>query len=269
MPTDPSPNSDRRLQEEMEFHDRRERDRHAMGDEEFESRYSNKKWYSAQGASNRWFDRWIAENARGAVALDYCCGLGGSSLRLARAGAARVFGIDISPESAKTAKALLDREGFGDRSEFHTMDAERLSFPDGHFDVIVCSGVLHHLDLTKALPELNRVLKPGGRIICMEPLRYNPLIQAYRRLTPKLRTAWEADHILTRADLDLARRTFDGFELHFFHLFVLAAVPLRKTPIFRPLVQALDAVDSVAMRVPGLQYMAWVIIFVLSKNRAN
>lgn len=265
--TEPQPlELDARHREEMEFHDRRERDRQSMGDEAFEERYSNKKWYSVQGASNRWFERWIEQHARGGVALDYCCGLGGSSLRLARAGARHVYGIDISPESVATSADLLKRHGFADRGTFQTMDAERLSFEDGFFDVIVCSGVLHHLDLQRAFPELYRVLKPGGRIICMEPLRYNPAIQLYRKLTPHLRTAWEADHILTRKDLDLARRTFDGFEIHFFHLFSLAAVPFRRTKLFGPLLDALDAVDDVAMRIPGLRYMAWVIIFVLEKR---
>lgn len=257
---------DARHREEMEFHDERERARQSMDADDFEKRYSNKKWYSVQGASNRWFDEWIVRHGRDAVALDYCCGLGGSSLRLARAGARHIHGIDISPESCATAKDLLVRHGFGERSTFRTMDAERLDFADNTFDVIVCSGVLHHLDLEKAFPELRRVLKSGGRIICMEPLRYNPAIQLYRKLTPQLRTAWEADHILTRKDLALAKRTFDSFEIHFFHLFALAAVPLRKTPLFGPAVRILDRLDEVAMRVPGVQYMAWVIIFVLTKR---
>ncbi len=77
------------------------------------------------------------------------------------------------------------------------MDAEQLTFPDQTFDLIVCNGVLHHLDLRYAYPELARVLKPGGRILCLEALGYNPAIQLYRKLTPHLRTAWEAEHILT------------------------------------------------------------------------
>jgi SAM-dependent methyltransferase len=200
----------------------------------------------------------------GKVVLDYCCGLGDTSLRLARAGAT-VYGMDISPESVETAKTQLRNAGLEERGHFQVMDAENMTYENDKFDVIVCFGVLHHLDVNRAFPELSRVLKPGGKIIAAEALGYNPVIRAYRKLTPQLRTSWEADHILTGKELNIARRSFGKVEAHFFHLFGILAVPLRKTKLFRPVLAALNAIDDVILRLPGVRLMAWQMIFILSE----
>lgn len=47
--------------------------------------------------------------------------------------------------------------------------AESLPFPDECFDSVVCRSVLHHIpDCSKALREIKRVLKPGGKFVCWE-----------------------------------------------------------------------------------------------------
>ena len=58
--------------------------------------------------------------------------------------------------------------------------------------------MLHHLDLSKCMLELNRLLRINGSIVFMEPLGTNPLINLYRKLTPNSRTADE--HPLTPKD---------------------------------------------------------------------
>jgi SAM-dependent methyltransferase len=145
------------------------------------------------------------------------------------------------------------------------MDAEALEFPDRRFDLIVCAGVLHHLDVARAYPQLARVLAPDGRILCTEPLGYNPAIQLYRRLTPHMRTAWEADHILTRREIDLAGRWFAAIDLTYFHLADLMAYPLRQTRLLTPALGLLGRLDQLLLSVPGLQLMAWQVVMVLSE----
>lgn len=259
---------DRRKQEEMDFHNRREVDRRSLGESEFEQKYANKKWYTIVRKSRQYSDDWLAKQCPGKVALDYCCGLGGMSLQIARSGAF-VHGIDISEESVRTAGELMARNGLASRAHMQVMDAECLSFPARTFDVIVCSGVLHHLDLTRAYPELARVLKPDGKILCMEAVGHNPLIRLYRKLTPSLRTSWEADHILRRCDVLRARQHFQRVSLRFFHLFSIAAVPLRKTPLFGAALGALEVLDAVVLRLPGLRWMAWQMVFELSGPRTG
>ena len=54
------------------------------------------------------------------------------------------------------------------------------------FDAVLGKQILHHLDLGVAIPEIVRVLRPGGRAVFLEPLIHNPLLEGYRRLTPHL-----------------------------------------------------------------------------------
>jgi SAM-dependent methyltransferase len=87
-------------------------------------------------------------------------------------------------------------------------DAENTRLPAASIDRVLCSGMLHHLDLSCALPELQRILAPGGRILAVEALDYNPAIKPYHYLTPDMRTDWEKSHILNLKDVAYAGRFF-------------------------------------------------------------
>ncbi len=94
--------------------------------------------------------------------LDIACGNGNASLSAARRGC-HVTGIDIARE-------LLEQAGERARAEhvdpeFLVGDAERLPFDESSFDVILSTfGVMFAPDRQRALSELLRVLKPGGKI---------------------------------------------------------------------------------------------------------
>lgn len=257
---------DQRKLDEISFHDQRERDRHTLSDADYDAKYSNMKWYSVTRRSDAFIEEWLDTNVAGKTVLDYCCGLGETSVRLARYGAV-VHGIDISPESITTARTRLLEAGLGNRATFEVMDAEHTSFADNTFDVIVCFGVLHHLDVNKAFPELCRILKPSGQIIAAEALGYNPAIAAYRQLTPKLRTEWEKDHILTKKEIAIARQSFGSIDITYFHLFSIFAAPFRNTRMFGPLLAAMNLLDSWILRMPGIRLMAWQMIFVLHQPK--
>ncbi len=74
----------------------------------------------------------------------------------------RVTGVDLSEGMLATARATSSgRAGV----EFARMDAEALTFPDREFDAVVSLYALFHFpDPAKALAEMRRVLKPGGRL---------------------------------------------------------------------------------------------------------
>lgn len=255
--------SDNRKKEEMDFHNKREVDRNNLSNEEYSKKYSNKKFYSITESSKKYVEEWLSKNGRDKVVLDYCCGLGDMSLRIARQGAKEIHGFDISEESVKTARKLLQSNGYEDRSFFSVDDAEGTKHEDDKFDVIICSGVLHHLDLNKAYPELRRILKPGGTILCIEALGHNPIIQLYRNMTPKLRTAWETEHILKVKDLKKAKSYFKNVNVKYFHLFTIMAVIFRKTFLFKPVLFLLKIIDSIVLRIPGIRLMSWQMIFEL------
>ena len=98
--------------------------------------------------------------------LDLAGGTGAAGLKLAeRLGPkGNVTIIDLSPRMLEQAKMnavtrLLDNV------TTRVMDAENLDFPDGSFDLIICSfGIMFFPDVPRALAEARRVLKPGGRI---------------------------------------------------------------------------------------------------------
>ena len=229
--------------------------------------WSNFKYYAIEKHSIDLMRHWLLEGCAGATILDYCCGNGEESLFVAKHGAKRVIGIDISPLSIDNCNARAREEGVANIATFRTMDAEALEFPDNTFDFMMEYGVLHHLDLPKAAAELVRVLQPGGSMVCTETLGHNPLIRAYRRRTPDLRTAWEAEHILTRKSFDMLSRHFARIEMHFFHLATLAAVPFRRTPVFSLLLNSLRAVDALLLRLPRLKWHAWQVVFRMSEPR--
>jgi ubiquinone/menaquinone biosynthesis C-methylase UbiE len=255
-----------RKQQEADFADQRENDHQSMGVEEFAAKYSNTKWYSISRRSREHAKTWMQSHCPGKVALDYCCGRGGTSVQMAQAGAF-VHGIDISEESVRTAERRMAENGFADRCAIQVMDAEDLSFADNTFDVIVCSGVLHHLDLDQAYPELARVLKPTGIILCIEAIAHNPVFRLYRKRTPKLRTAWEVDHILGRQDVRKAKTYFESVDIRFFHLCTVAAVPLRKSRWFGQALTVCEAIDALILRLPGLRWWAWQMMFELRQPR--
>ena len=255
--------NDRKIAE-AEFHNKRALERIQYEQSDFETRWSNKKFYSITRRSKGAIEEWLSSLCPGSKALDYCCGQGLTTIKMASLGAF-AYGIDIADAEIETARRQVEDAGVADQTKFLVMDAEELDFEDNFFDLIVCNGVLHHLDVERAFPELSRVLKPSGQILCIEALAYNPLINYYRRKTRHLRTEWEIDHILSLKEVDLARRYFRGVETSFYHLFSILAVPFRNTRLFSPILSILEFIDGIVLRVPLLQLMAWQMIFTLSQ----
>lgn len=256
---------EQRKKEEIEFHNQKRS--FSYGTPEYEERYPSVKYYSINRRIHQYVEEWLSERCAGKRTLVYGCGDGGQSFHMARNGASSVVGIDIADNSIKLAKEQAKSLGLSDRISFQVMDCENLVFPDSSIDIIVAAAILHHLDLQRAYAEMSRVLIPSGSIICIEPLAHNPLIQLYRRQTPDQRTPWEIDHILRVKHVRLAKKFFNRVEARFFNLFTLLAVPFRKRPSFAKVLSAMEAVDSVALRIPFLRSQAWQVVFVLSEPR--
>lgn len=105
------------------------------------------------------------DRARGERVLEIGVGLGADHQRFAQAGT-DLAGIDLTERAVEhTARRLA---AFGLSSRLAVGDAERLNFPDEHFDRVYSWGVLHHSpDTPKAVLEVWRVLKRGGRASVM------------------------------------------------------------------------------------------------------
>lgn len=162
--------------------------------------------------------------------LDLGCGHGEGSLALLMRGAS-VAGIDISQNYIDDAILTAKNAGFSNQNfNFSVMDAHALTFDDETFDLVIGSGILHHLDLGVSLGEINRVLKKGGRALFKEPLAANPLLKIFRIITPKARTVDEKP--LTSADLGLIAERW-GTQSTYYGL-LSAPVAMITSIILRP-----------------------------------
>lgn len=220
---------------------------------------ANKKYYRFTNRSQEYLDTWILRNAPGKVLLDYACGDGESTLKAARAGAALAIGIDISAVSIEKAIHSAKSEGLTN-TIFIEGDCEATGIPDNSVDLILCCGMLHHLDLSYALPEMRRILRPQGRVLAYEALDYNPAIKAYRFLTPNLRTNWEKHHIISLSDLKFAKRFFDIGEVRYWNITSILSPHL---PMWA---STFAKLDSLLTRLPIVRLLSWIITFELVKR---
>lgn len=252
-----------RKREEAEFHDA---DRAGRRDEDPEST-PNRRFYEAAGIVKSALADRLASLVPGAAFLDFACGNGNQTIAAARGGAAAALGIDISETSVRNATEAAAEAGVATVARFLQRDCEETRLPGGAFEVCLCSGMLHHLDLSRAFPELYRIMAPGGRILCLEALAYNPFIQLYRNLTPSLRTEWERRHILGLREVRYARQWFEVEKMRFFLLTAPLATLLPSGAVRRAGLRVAHIIDAVATRAPLLKYWSWMFTFELVKVR--
>ncbi len=107
----------------------------------------------------------------GGLALDVGTGTGDLLLMLLEAApAVRALGVDITPEMMALGKSRLSAAD--ERAAFIQGDALRLPFPTATFDALVNGFLLRNLpDLPTALAEMHRVVRPGGRVVCLDITR--------------------------------------------------------------------------------------------------
>ena len=253
-----------RKRAEVEFHNLdRERTVEAQRTRDEVALHANRKWYDVAESSRQYVERWLAAESPGSVFLDYACGDGLTAIRAAECGSSLSIGLDLSDVSIRNARADAEARSVSKNCIFIQGDCEHTELPDASIDRVVCSGMLHHLELDAAYRELRRILRPGGKILCIEALRHNPLIGWYRSRTPHMRTEWESQHILGVEALREAQRYFAIGDVRYWHLCSLGTVPFRRTPIFRPLLALTDTADRLLLHLPGIRRLAWQFSFEL------
>ena len=102
--------------------------------------------------------------APGEPILDVGCGAGSLDRLLARLVPGQITAIDPNGFMLGEAAAIAAAEGLGDRIDFRPGNAEALPFADASFGCAFSVTVLEECDADKALAEIIRVTRPGGRI---------------------------------------------------------------------------------------------------------
>jgi SAM-dependent methyltransferase len=117
------------------------------------------------------FDQILRGNiAPGMRILDAGCGYGRNLVHLLRDGC-DIFALDANPEGVAHVRALAAELAPNlPASNFRVGPIEKMDFPDGFADVVICSSVLHfardEAHFLAMIEELWRVVRPGGMLFC-------------------------------------------------------------------------------------------------------
>ncbi|MCV0395801.1 MAG: bifunctional demethylmenaquinone methyltransferase/2-methoxy-6-polyprenyl-1,4-benzoquinol methylase UbiE [Rhizobiaceae bacterium] len=127
------------------------------------------------GFHRLWKDAFVAwlnpPKRAGWTALDVAGGTGDIAMRIldASGGAAHVTVVDINASMLEVGRRRATSTGKAGMLEFVEANAEDLPFPDAGFDAYtIAFGIRNVPDIDRALAEAFRVLRPGGRFMCLE-----------------------------------------------------------------------------------------------------
>jgi demethylmenaquinone methyltransferase/2-methoxy-6-polyprenyl-1,4-benzoquinol methylase len=154
-------------------------DKQALVDDVFASvapRYDLMNDLMSGGVHRAWKEALVAavnppKSARAFAALDLAGGTGDVALRIAKVGGpgTRVTVADINPQMLEVGRERAREAGYDDVIEFIEANAEALPLPDRAFDsVTVAFGIRNVPRIEAALGEAHRVLRHGGRFLCLE-----------------------------------------------------------------------------------------------------
>jgi demethylmenaquinone methyltransferase/2-methoxy-6-polyprenyl-1,4-benzoquinol methylase len=140
------------------------------------SRYDLMNDLMSGGLHRLWKDDLVTflnppRSARAYRLVDVAGGTGDIALRVLRASGAGSSAVicDISGEMMAEGRRKVAREAEGERIAFVQGNAEWLPFPDRSFDAYtIAFGIRNVTHIDRALREAYRVLKPGGRFVCLE-----------------------------------------------------------------------------------------------------
>lgn len=188
--------------------------------------------------------------------LDICCGLGKTSVKLAKRGA-RVSSIDISPRMIDLTRLNAERNGVAGQVDAQIMSVQRMKFADATFDCVVGLCALHHLNIESAGSEIARVLKPGGMAFFLEPrIPFRPLI-FLRSLFPIKCFESPGGSQMTDRDVDRFSRYFSRCESSYF----LFLRKWARLPLINSMSDFLDQADwYIINRCKFMRKLYWATV---------
>jgi SAM-dependent methyltransferase len=142
-------------------------DRRYLRDEQYrdQSNLRARIGLHARFSTNPGWQRWVfdrLELAGGERVLEVGCG----PADLWRANLDRLPDVELTLADLSPGMVEAAREAVGDRVAYVVADAQELPLADGSFDLAVANHMLYHVpDRPRALAELARVLRPGGRLV--------------------------------------------------------------------------------------------------------
>lgn len=137
------------------------------------------------------------------VVLDAGCGIGGSSIWLAKKTGCKVTGISLSEKQVNTANALATKEGVEHLAKFEQKDFTVTGFADESFDVVwAIESVCYAPDKSVFLKEAFRILKKGGRLIMADFFKKENLKGKDARQIQQWSHGWAVEDFSTREEFE-------------------------------------------------------------------
>ena len=211
------------------------------------------------------------------VVVEVGCGSGEASVLFALHGAS-VIGVDIDQQVINNSVALAEKWGVADTCSFVAGRTEALPIADQTADIVFSRSTMQYLDRTLAIPECLRVLKPGGTLVLIENLPFNPFMRLYR-LVRRLKATSEKDVTYLKSLKGYLTQTeFDALSTHFrttvrqnYHLFrmfpMLLGVKIDGRGGAGRLVRQVDVAVArldqfLLTNVPSLKQSAWFTCYI-------
>jgi SAM-dependent methyltransferase len=140
------------------------------------------------------------------------------------------------------------------------MDGASLAFREATFDIIFSRTVLMHVDKRPYLEECRRVLRPGGKAVFVEPLKYSPFLLAYRGALSSGRMI-EPDYLKPSDILEMEDIFGSTCVWYFYLLSALGGPFVSIAPWSRPIFIPLEVIDRGLLRaVPLLRNLTWISV---------
>ena len=235
---------------EKEFHNKL----HSSGNER-----SQNKFYKALNNLYEDFLVSLKNKITNKNVLDFGCGKGSYTEKVVYFNPSKITAIDISEKAIEIAKSKNLNKVY-----YMVENCESTKLNSSSFDMVYGVGILHHLNLNKAVKEIERLLKKDGSLVFIEPLGTNPIINFYRKLTPNARS--KDEHPLTFNDIKYFKSLFKEVEINYYGFFTLMFFPLYKSPKNSKIFSFLSGIDKVLFKIPIFRFLAWSILIKAKKN---
>ena len=239
----------------------REKEFHNKFHSEKKTRFENIFYKALFNLFDDFYD-YLKKNIKNKDVLDYGCGVGSITEQVVNYEPKNISGIDISDQSISIAKKRNNELNLN--IQYQVQNCEKTTLSSNSFDVIYGSGILHHLDITKSIKELKRLLKTNGSLVFMEPLGTNPFINLYRKLTPGSRTIDE--HPLVFKDFDFIKNTLGTITVRYYGFMSLIFFMFYKNSKKSILFKILAILDSWIFKLKFLRFLAWSVLIIAKKT---
>lgn len=222
---------------------------------------------------------------RGKRIIDLGCGLGEASVYFALKGA-RVTAVDLSPEMLKVVDRLSKRYHVRVRTTLASV--ERLPFKKNEkFDVVYAGNLFHHVNIERTMQNLLPYMHKDSVLVCWDPVRYNPIINIYRKIAVNVRSPGERP--VGFSEIRYLRQLFRESTVTWYwfsslFIFIYMYVIERRNPnterYWKTVVKEgrkwswlylpLEAFDRMVLTfLPFLRPLCWNVILVLQKPRLS